>query len=140
MLTVKDGLWSELLSGTGKPLGVYREDYKQGSMVLSENQYGAGKAYYVGTDMPEETWQRFLRAVCDPVCPSYRQIAVPDGVECVVRFLQGRRIYFLFNFAGANRKITGCRGYRNYITQMPAADEEEMGKNGFLILEEEKHG
>ena len=118
MLTVKDGLWSELLSGTGKPLGVYREDYKQGSMVLSENQYGAGKAYYVGTDMPEETWQRFLR----------------------VRFLQGRRIYFLFNFAGANRKITGCRGYRNYITQMPAADEEEMGKNGFLILEEEKHG
>lgn len=140
VLTVKDGLWSELLSGTGKALGVYREDYKQGSMVISENQYGAGKAYYVGTDMPEETWQRFLRAVCSRVCPLPGRIAVPDGVECVVRFLKGRRVYFLFNFAGTDRKITGCRGYRNYITQMPAADEEEMSKNGFLILEEEKHG
>lgn len=27
--TVPDGMWSELLSGTGKALGVYQEDYKK---------------------------------------------------------------------------------------------------------------
>ena len=46
---VPDGMWSELLSGTGKALGVYQEDYKKGCMVISEQQFGKGKACYVGT-------------------------------------------------------------------------------------------
>lgn len=41
--TVPDGMWSELLSGTGKALGVYQEDYKKGCMVISEQQFGKGR-------------------------------------------------------------------------------------------------
>ena len=134
--TVPDGMWSELLSGTGKALGVYQEDYKKGCMVISEQQFGKGKACYVGTDMPDEAWQQFLLTVCAPACPAPEQVTAPDGVERVMRLLDGRKIFFLFNFTSAPQTIKKCGGYRNYLTKKPAADEEVLERNDFLVLEE----
>ena len=56
----KDQYWCDLLDGTAKMIGTYADTYKKGCGVISENNFGKGKAYYVGTGLEPEVFARLL--------------------------------------------------------------------------------
>jgi len=95
-----DGIWSEMLGGQAKAIGTYASGYKKGRMVISENSFGKGYCYYMGTDLPDEQMKEFLRHVQKRAEIKPQPVLIPDvnGVEIVERVLDNRRLYFLFNF------------------------------------------
>lgn len=103
--TCPDGVWSELLAGDADPLGVYAADYKKGHMVLAAHAFGKGRAYYMGTDLPDGQLEKLLARVCDGAGVhrfSLRPAAGPRGMEAVTRYLDGLPLYFVFNFTAAD--------------------------------------
>lgn len=114
----------------------YQEDFYAGTPVLTENTFGNGKAYYVGTRSSEGFYREFIRSCMEekgirPV------LEVPEGVEVTERFCGERSIKFVLNHndkpvrvqIGDDRKdlLTG----KNYN----ASDIAELEAKGVLMLE-----
>ncbi|NLX75973.1 MAG: beta-galactosidase [Clostridiaceae bacterium] len=97
--TCSDGIWSEMLGGSAKAVGIYASGYKKGRMVISENQFGKGRCFYIGTDLPDEQMKAFLSYAAKSADIEPQPVKVPDirGTEVIERILDNRRIYFLFN-------------------------------------------
>ena len=85
--TCTDGIWSEMLGGQAKAIGTYASGYKKGRMVISENLFGKGYCYYMGTDLPDEQMKNFLEYVRKRADIKSQPVLVPDirGVEVVER-------------------------------------------------------
>lgn len=78
----------------------YGEDFYRGMPVLTCNDYGKGKAYYVATASDEGFYRKFLADVCKEtgILPALK---VPEGVEVTVRSRGTQRLLYLLNHTEA---------------------------------------
>ncbi|MCR2045798.1 beta-galactosidase [Acetatifactor muris] len=134
MYVVEDNVWSELLSGPARPLGTYVEDYKQGSMVISSHTYGKGKAYYVGTDLPDRAWGELLDYILSTSGIQAYPFLIPEGVWVCCRILQGREIYFLFQFDRKEVMVPAKCPVEDYLTGERYETHIPLAGNGFCIV------
>lgn len=79
-----------------KALAFYEEDFYAGTPVITENSFGAGKAYYVGTRSSQEFYRMFMRERMEEkgISPV---LEAPEGVEATERFKDGRGVMFVLN-------------------------------------------
>ena len=127
----QDGYWSELLGGNAEMIGRYAEDYKKGQGVVSYRKEGDGAAYYVGTGLPENALQAFLRFVCKKCGIPSPPFACEPGVEAVRRQLDGKEVYFLFNFTGRAQRVAFPGRFANHVDGACYNGSMEIEKNGF---------
>jgi beta-galactosidase len=66
-------------------LMTYEKDFYKGLPVLTCNQYGKGKAYYICADMEQQFYNDFLEAVQKEVNIEKPLPFIPDGVEVTTR-------------------------------------------------------
>ena len=90
-LETTDLYWCDLLEGEAKPLGVYTDTYKKGSMIVSEHGFGKGKACYLGTGLKDAAMRRLLAYVCSQAGVEKDPFLLPEKVTCAKRqdVLQG---------------------------------------------------
>ena len=83
------------LEGAGE-LASYEEDFYAGTPVITENSFGAGKAYYVGTRSSQEFYRMFMRERMEEkgISPV---LEAPEGVEATERFKDGKGVMFVLN-------------------------------------------
>ncbi|EOT28669.1 hypothetical protein C805_00190 [Eubacterium sp. 14-2] len=86
-------------------LAEYQEDFYAGTPVLTENSFGKGKAYYVGTCSGDEFYRDFTRRLCR------EQQIVPAGevleeVEAVRRRGEQTEYLFLLNHGDREQEIS----------------------------------
>lgn len=86
-------------------LAEYQEDFYAGTPVLTENSFGKGKAYYVGTCSGDEFYRDFTRRLCR------EQQIVPAGevmeeVEAVRRRGEEAEYLFLLNHGDGEQEIS----------------------------------
>jgi beta-galactosidase len=74
----------------------YAEDFYKGLPVLTVNNYGKGKAYYVATASEEDFYREFLQDVCTSAFV-HPVLVTPDGVEATSRENDKERMIFLMN-------------------------------------------
>ncbi len=134
IITTTDNAWSELLDGNAKSLGTYTSAYKAGSTVISEHSYGAGKAYYIGTGLPDGDLRTLLDNIISPHCRWKDEFQAPDGVQVITRIRDNTRIYYLFNFSGQDRRIKVPGEKTDFLTGAACSGEMVMKPNGFLVL------
>ena len=79
-----------------RELASYEEDFYAGTPVITENSFGAGKAYYVGTRSSQEFYRMFMRERMEEkgISPV---LEAPEGVEATERFKDGRGVMFVLN-------------------------------------------
>ncbi|MDY3919014.1 MAG: beta-galactosidase trimerization domain-containing protein [Candidatus Limivivens sp.] len=130
----KDHIWSELLQGEAKPLGIYTEDYKTGKMVISSHRYGRGRAVYLGTDLPDEQMGELLCKLAKEAGAEPLPMKLPAGTQAFSRRLDGKEFFFLFNFSPDAVTIPLCRPMRDFLKEKPEATEVRLEKNGFAVL------
>jgi beta-galactosidase 1 len=87
-----------------KALSCYESDFYKDTPVITENIFGRGRAYYVGSRSDEEFYSDFLSYVCsetgvEPV------IHTPNGVEAALRVNDKGRFLFLINHLSENREV-----------------------------------
>lgn len=132
----RDGGWCDLLAGTAKMIGTYADTYKAGSGVVSENRFGEGTAYYVGTGLEPEAMRALLGWVCRDAGVGAIPFALPERVEAVRRVYEGRSIYYLINFTQDGVTVPLPGTYTDLITGKTVSGAVGMEAQGFAALME----
>lgn len=132
----KDGGWCDLLEGSARMIGTYADTYKAGSGVISANEYGRGMAYYIGTGLEPEVFQKLLAAVCDRAEVFRIPICVPEKVEITCRRCKQSRIYYLVNFTQGHVRIPVPGTYADLVSGREIEGALEMEAQGFAMLME----
>jgi beta-galactosidase len=79
-------------------LATYSQDFYAGEAAVTENRFGSGKAYYLGTSLDASTLQLFLEKLCKDADITSPLIAVPDGVEVMERISpNGETLLYVLN-------------------------------------------
>lgn len=86
-------------------LAEYQEDFYAGTPVLTENSFGKGKAYYVGTCSGDEFYRDFTRRLCreQQIVPAAE---VMEEIEAVRRRGEQAEYLFLLNHGDGEQEIS----------------------------------
>lgn len=96
-ITYEASLLCDLMHLEGaKALASYQEDFYADTPVITENDFGKGKAYYVGTRSSQAFYRDFMRD-CMMEKDVKPVLETPEGVEATERFKDGRSVMFVLN-------------------------------------------
>jgi beta-galactosidase len=108
--------WFDILEPTtAEVLETYGKGYYAGKAAVTQNHFGKGTVFYVGTELSQEYYDEGVRLVAQqlgiPLGPS-----LPKGVELAAREKPGKKILFVLNYADKAQSVTLDRPYRNALT------------------------
>lgn len=117
-------------------LAEYENDFYAGTPVITENFYGKGKAYYVGTRSSLEFLKVFLKELLKKAGVS-EILQTPSEVEVVERIKGERSFWFVLNHSEKSKRIHLTEGRRDLITGKTYSGGEEILVSGkdVMILE-----
>jgi len=119
-----------------KSLTSYEEDFYAGMPVVTKNDFGSGKAYYVATRSDDGFYRNFLSEVCDEVNVK-PVLQTPDGVEATARYTEDKKYLFLLNFADEVKEVKIDEDYYDVLddTMIKAGSTITMEKVAVKVLE-----
>ena len=92
-------------------LSVYEEDFYAQMPVITKNQFGDGRAYYVATRSSEEFYQTLMADICEE-CGVESLLAPQENLEVTMRRNENGRFLFLLNHADREQETVmteaGC--------------------------------
>ncbi len=138
VLESSDDMWSELLGGPSEAMGVYTKDYKEGEKVVSAYTYGKGRAYYIGTDLPQKDYCKLLEGIMEENKIHRVLMERDDKVEAISRFDEDKEYLFLFNFTSKETTVRLFDDWVDYQSKDVVDSKLELKRNGFKILERSK--
>lgn len=101
---------------TCKVRAVYGKDYYKGSPVVTENQFGKGKAYHIAATVPEAFYDEFFAEIA-PHLERAMNTVVPNGMSVSWRQdVNGKKIIFLQNYSDTPNDIKLDRAYIDLLT------------------------
>lgn len=136
-LVSQDSGWCDLLGGTAKMIGTYADTYKAGMGVISQNAYGEGTAYYIGTGITEEVMRKLLSSICLEAGIEKIPFVIPEKVEVVKRRWNGRNCYFIMNFTQKTVEFSVNGSYKDAVTEQKIEGHLPMDAQGFALLLED---
>ena len=118
-----------------KALAEYKEDFYEGTPVITRNDFGKGQSYYIGTRSNEEFYGKFVQDICreqgvQPVADT------PQGVEAVERVREKESYLFLLNHNESPAAFTVKEDSMELLTQKQyqAGEKLELPAKGVAIL------
>ena len=90
--------WADVITCNGaKPVADYASEFYAGTPCITENVYGNGKAYYVGTEPKEELMKQLLALITEGA--GVKSLGWSDAeVELSIREKDGKKWLFAINF------------------------------------------
>jgi beta-galactosidase len=127
-------VWCDVIHTTGaKVLATFVNDYYAGSPCLTENQFGKGKAYYVGTRPNSDFMKDFFTKILKEQGVSLP--CLPKEVELITRTKNSRPYHFYLNHGEAEKTVKLPPGkYEDILTGDIYKDTLTLGKYGVYIL------
>ena len=132
----KDSCWCDLLDGSAKMIGTYTDTYKKGCGVISENSFGKGMAYYIGTGLEADAFGALLDEISKKAGVSRIPFAIPKNVEAVRRRYGDKNIYYLINFTQEAVEIPVPGQYQDLVSDQRISGSAHMEAQGFAMLME----
>jgi beta-galactosidase len=130
-------VWFDVLTPiTAQALATYGDDFYAGKAAVTENHYGHGRVYYVGTESGSKQFynqfaNRILAEAGVPLGPT-----LPVGVELQAREKAGSRIMFLLNYTNQTQSIHLGRSLRNALTDAMEPSSLDLEPYGVMVLVE----
>jgi len=107
--------WSDIIKLTeAKALAVYDFEFYSGSPVITENNYGKGTVYYVGTEPGQELAAKLIDEIIkkhDIDTPG----ETPPGVEIAYRSTAHKDYIFVINHTGESKLISIPGDWKPYF-------------------------
>jgi beta-galactosidase len=133
-------IWCDLIEPKGcQVLATFTKDFYAGRPAVTINNFGAGKAIYIGTISQPAfygdlvTW---LRTICQ-LSPLLR---VPDTVEVSLRQKADTRVYFLLNHQNSPVRINFFKPMHDFLTERAISGNYDLPPHGVLVLDEKAAG
>ena len=121
-----------------KPLGRYGSDFYAGVPCVTVNDFGKGKAYYIGTEPEEDYLSELIGHICEHcgLKPVYRTgEAASMGVELTRRINEASETIFAINHSREAKKVDfGEDRLLNLITKEEVTGTREIGGWDVLVL------
>lgn len=116
-------------------LASYESDFYEGMPVLTRNNFGAGKAYYVAAHSSDEFYKDFLGEICDELA-IYPVAEVPAGIEAAVRENTKGNFLFLLNHGDDEAEVTLDQAGIDLISgsSYQAGDKIRLERTGVAII------
>lgn len=136
----KSRLWCDLIEPKGcRILATYTKDFYAGKPAITVNDFGLGKAVYVGTMSHQEfyhdliNWLRSLSGV-------HALLTVPQTVEVSMRQKDGQKIYFLLNHQNSPVRLQFYKPAHDFLSGRTIEGKYDLQPFDVLVLDEEVHG
>jgi beta-galactosidase len=131
-------LWADIIRLEGaSALATFGQDFYAGSPAVTVNQFGQGKAYYVGT----QGVAAFTSALVESVLKELSlepPLQVPQGVEVTEREANGKRYLFVLNHLEDQISIQLGHGtYVDLISGEQYERELSLAPNGVVVLQQQ---
>jgi beta-galactosidase len=130
-------LWCDIIEPKGcQVLGTYAKDFYAGRAAITQNQYGAGRALYLGT-MSHQFFYYDLIVWLRQLCGLHSLLKVPDTVEVSLREKEGAKIYFLLNHQNSPVRISFFKPMHDFLTGKTFSGNYDLPPHGVLVLDEQ---
>lgn len=124
-----------IVPDTAKATGNYTKDFYAGTGALYVNNYGKGKAYYVGFMQTGEFQKEFAEELINNIgLKMPMAITVEDGVCVRKRESDTNNFYFIINETDDEKKITLPDEYKNVLNDETVKGIQILKPCGFLIV------
>ncbi|MEP6662686.1 MAG: beta-galactosidase [Verrucomicrobiota bacterium] len=129
-------LWCDLIEPKGcQTIATFTKDFYAGRPALTLNEFGAGKAIYIGT-MSHLPFYYDLVAWLRQLCNLFPLLKVPDTVEVSLRQNETTKIYFLLNHQNSPVRIQFYKPMHDFLTAKTFTDNYDLPPHGVLVLDE----
>lgn len=132
-------MWCDIIKPNGcDVLAVYAKDFYAGKPAITMNNYGLGKAIYVGTQSSQEfyydliTWAR-------GVCNLFPLLKVPNTVEVSMRSSDEKNIYFLLNHQSSPVRLQFYKPTHDFLSGETITGKYDLPPHGVLVVDEKIH-
>lgn len=131
------GLVCEIVHPEGaEVIAEFEGDFYRGSPALTRHRFGAGEAWYTGSD-PEPA---FLRTWMSHLCARkgiHPPLEAPPGVEVTQRIKDGTRYTFLLNHTEERQRVDlGAQPRIDALTDTAVSGVAELPPSGVMVIKE----
>jgi beta-galactosidase len=129
-------LWCDVITpATCQVLATYTHDFYASRPAVTMNQFGLGKAVYIGT-VSDQPFYYDLIDWLRVMCSLHQLLKVPDSVEVSMREKGGMKIFFLLNHQPAAVRITFYKPMRDFLSERTLSGNYDLPPHGILVLGE----
>lgn len=125
-------------TNTAKELAVFGKDFYAGGTALTVNEFGSGKAYYIGTEPDDAFLVDFLGKICEDTKVAAPYAADKD-VEVTVRINEKAKVVFALNHNKDKEAVVdlGNEKFVNLLTDEKVSGKAVIPPYDVLILKQE---
>jgi beta-galactosidase len=129
-------IWCDIIEPKGcQVLATYGKDFYAGKPAMTMNNFGLGKAIYIGT-LSHPPFYDDLVVWLRQLCNLQPLLKVPDTVEVTLRQKENTRIYFLMNHQNSPVRIQFYKPMHDFLTGGALAGNYDLPPHGVLVLDE----
>jgi beta-galactosidase len=129
-------LWCDIIEPKDcQILAVYAKEFYSGRPALTMNNFGLGKAIYLGT-MSHQHFYNDLVVWLRQLCALHPLLKVPENVEVGMRQKEGTRVYFLLNHQNSPVRIQFYKPMHDFLTGNTFSGNYDLPPHGVLVLDE----
>ena len=129
-------LWCDIIEPKDcQVLAVYSKGFYASRPAMTMNNFGLGKAIYIGTMSHQHFYNDFvgwLRQMCN----LHPLLKVPENVEVCMRQKEGTRVYFLLNHQNSPVRIQFYKPMHDFLTGNTFSGNYDLPPHGVLVLDE----
>ncbi len=129
-------LWCDLIEPKeAQILATYAKDFYAGRAAMTVNDFGLGKAIYIGT-VSHQHFYYDLVAWLRQQCNLFPLLKVPDTIEVSMRQKGDRKIYFLLNHQNSHVRLHFYKPMHDFLTGQTFTGNYDLPSHGVLVLDE----
>jgi len=129
-------IWCDLIEPSGcQILATYAKDFYSGRPAMTMNNFGLGKAIYIGT-LSHQHFYGDLVTWLRQMCNLHPLLKVPESVEVALRQKDDARIYFLLNHQTAPVRVQFYKPIHDYLTGNTCVGNVDLQSHGVLVVDE----
>jgi len=129
-------LWCDVIEPAGcQIVATFAKDFYAGKPAVTVNDYGKGRAVYVGTVshlpfyLDLTSWLRGMVGL-------HPLLKVPDTVEVSLREGNGKKVFFLLNHQASPVRITFYKPAHDFLSGRTFTGNCDLPPHGVLVLDE----
>jgi beta-galactosidase len=127
-------LWADVLkTESAEVLGMYSSGSLAGRPAVTVNNFGKGKAVYLGADLNAAGLSRVLRSLAGAA--GVKQAEPPAGVEMTVRKSRDKQWIFLLNHTSATQTVSVPGSFKDLLTGEVQNGEVSVSGYGVRVLQ-----
>ena len=129
-------MWCDIIEPLEcQTLATFTRDFYAGKPAVTQNEYGSGKAIYIGTISQQDFYDDLFAWLRNQL-GMHSLIKVPDTVEVSMRERDDARVYFVINHKAEPVRINFLKTTHDFLSGKKFSGNYDMPAHGVLVIDE----